>query len=84
MGIVTVQGITEHLAIFEPIDPDHDSASRTDDYLAAYRLMQARDPGANQAFAAYVGKHGEDPLAMFHLKRLLQGESGDNVVLPGK
>jgi adenylate cyclase len=84
MGIVSVQGITEHLAIFEPIDPDHNSASRTNDYLAAYSLMQARDPGANQAFAAYVGKHGEDPLAMFHLKRLLAGESGDNVVLPGK
>jgi len=84
MGIVTVQGITGHLAIFEPIDRDHNSASRINDYLAAYTLMQERDPGANQAFAAYVGKHGEDPLAMFHLKRLLEGESGDNVVLPGK
>ena len=29
--------------------------------------------GASQAFAALVGQYGEDPLATFHLKRLLAG-----------
>ena len=49
----------------------------TEAYLQAYAKLEANDPGASQAFAAVVGQYGEDPLATFHLKRLLAGEKGD-------
>ena len=45
--------------------------------------LEAGDPAASQAFAAIVGQDGEDPLATFHLKRLLSGESGVRIVLGG-
>ena len=33
------------------------------------------------AFAAHVGKHADDPLASFHLKRLLNGASGTRIAM---
>jgi len=36
---------------------------------------------AAQAFAALVGEVGDDPLASFHLRRLLTGESGIEIDL---
>jgi hypothetical protein len=38
-----------------------------------------KNPGARQAFAALVGEFDDDPLVMFHLGRLLSGESGDEI-----
>ena len=46
--------------------------------------MEVAGSSASQAFAAYVGEHAEDALAMFHLKRLLARDSGAEVVLTGK
>jgi adenylate cyclase len=84
VGVAAVKGKTERLKLFEPVDQDGPDAPRMPDYQSAYELMEAGDAGASQAFAAYVGKHGEDPLAMFHLKRLLAGERGVEVVLTEK
>jgi adenylate cyclase len=42
---------------------------------------QAGDPGALVAFAAHVGKHADDQLASFHLKRLLNGATGTRIVM---
>jgi adenylate cyclase len=33
------------------------------------------------AFAAHVGKHADDQLAGFHLKRLLNGATGTRIAL---
>jgi adenylate cyclase len=33
------------------------------------------------AFAAHVGKYADDPLASFHLKRLLNGASGTRIAM---
>ena len=52
--------------------------------LAVSLLMNSeRELNAAQAFAAVVGSYGEDPLATFHLKRLLAGEKGVDIVLSG-
>jgi len=47
-------------------------------------LLEADDPKARQAFAALVGQYDEDPLTMFHLGRLLAGETGAEIELTEK
>ena len=53
----------------------------TKSYLEAFAKLEAGDPGAMAAFAAHVGKHADDQLASFHLKRLLNGASGTQIVM---
>jgi hypothetical protein len=45
-------------------------------YTEAFAKLEAGDAGAMPAFAALVGMHADDPLAGFHLKRLLNGAKG--------
>jgi adenylate cyclase len=59
-------------------EDQHDHPS-TAAYLRAYEQLQAEDPAAYQAFAALVGEYGEDPLADFHLRRVLGGQTGVTV-----
>ena len=84
IGSVTLAGKTEPLQLFEPLTDEQHQAALTADYLAAYEKLEREDPAASQAFAACVGAHGEDPLATFHLKRLLAGEVGPTIVLASK
>jgi adenylate cyclase len=49
--------------------------------LNAFAKLKASDPGALAAFAAHVGKQPADRLASFHLKRLLNGNSGIRIVM---
>jgi hypothetical protein len=42
-------------------------------YLQAFAKPEAGNALAMPAFAALVGSHADDPLADFHLKRLLNG-----------
>jgi adenylate cyclase len=53
----------------------------TKSYLEAFAKLQASDPGAIAAFAAHVGKRPDDQLASFHLKRLLNGETGTRIAM---
>ena len=53
----------------------------TKSYLNAFAKLEAGDPDAIAAFAAHVGKHSEDQLASFHLKRLLNGATGARIVM---
>ncbi len=46
--------------------------------------LSAPSPKARQAFAALVGQYDEDPLTMFHLGRLLSGETGAEIELTEK
>ena len=48
----------------------------TAQYAEAFAKLEAGDAGAMPSFAALVGKHADDPLAGFHLKRLLNGAKG--------
>ena len=81
VGDLVLRGRTDPLRAFELLpDGQFDDAS-TAEYLAAFARLESGDPGALGAFAAQVGRHPDDPLASFHLKRLLNGASGSRIVL---
>ena len=69
--------------VYQPLTPDEAASPAVAAYQEAFALLEARDPKARQAFAALVGLHGEDPLALFHLGRLLGGETGAEIDLAG-
>ena len=45
-------------------------------YTVAFDRMAANDAGARAAFAGLLGATPDDPLANFHLRRLLNGQTG--------
>jgi len=57
------------------------SAATADAYGAAVEKLAAGDGGALAAFASLVGATPDDPLANFHLRRLLNGQTGVGVDL---
>ena len=84
VGILLLKGKNKELIVFEPLPPKRAEAPETNAYNDAFEKLRVGDPSASQAFAAVVGQHGEDPLATFHLKRLLAGEKGIHVVFHEK
>ena len=48
-------------------------------YFKASEKLEARDVGALAAFAALIGEHPNDALTQYHLKRLLNGQSGARI-----
>ena len=76
VGDLVLRGRTEPLRAYEPLCPEafDDPAKRQ--YTDAFAKLEAGDAGAMPAFAALVGLHAEDPLAGFHLRRLLNGAKG--------
>jgi len=84
VGTLLLKGKSQAVRCFEPLPPDADASPATEAYRSAFALLEAGDPRARQAFAALVGQHGEDPLAMFHLGRLLAGTGGTDIDLGGK
>jgi len=82
---LVVMGRKEALQAHEPLCDAAFHAPRTAAYTRAYALLAAGDAGAaRKAFATYVGEHEDDPLAFFHLRRLLAGESSPRVALNEK
>jgi adenylate cyclase len=81
IGELMLRGKTEALSAFEPLRPERYDDSSISDYLDAFAKLAAKDPGAIAAFAAHVGKHPDDQLASFHLKRLLNGATGVRIEL---
>jgi adenylate cyclase len=84
IGTVLLQGKSQALRCFEPLAPEAADSEATERYNAAFALLEAEDPKARQAFAALVGQYDEDPLTMFHLGRLLGGETGVEIELAEK
>ena len=84
VGTLILKGKTTGLKVFEPLAPEQMRSSVIVAYNAAYDKLECNDPTAKQAFAAIVAKYGEDPLAVFHLVRLLAGDSGTNIVVNEK
>jgi adenylate cyclase len=78
-GRLLLRGKTQPLGCFEPLAPGNAGANSK--YSAAFALLETGDPRSRQAFAALVGETDEDPLALFHLGRLLRGEAGCEIVI---
>jgi len=81
VGDLVLRGRTEALRAFEPLRPEQYDSPATKSYREAFAKLEANDPGAVAAFAAYLGKEPGDQLASFHLKRLLNGATGTRIVL---
>jgi adenylate cyclase len=79
IGDLTLRGRSGPLRVFEPLRPE---APAPEAYLDAFAKLSARDPAAVAAFAALVGSTPGDPLPNFHLKRLLNGETGAEITIP--
>ena len=73
IGDLALRGRTEPLRAYEPA---RTALPETDAYALAFAKLEANDPAAVAAFAALVGARPEDPLAQYHLRRLLNGASG--------
>ncbi len=84
VGTLTLKGKTEGLKVFEPLLQEHANTPATESYREAFAKLEPGDAGASQAIAALVGQYGEDPLATFHLKRLLAGEKGVEIAFGEK
>lgn len=76
IGELMLRGRSEPLRAFEPLSEAKFEAPETALYSDAFAKMEAGDVAAMPAFAALVGMHADDPLAGFHLKRLLNGAKG--------
>lgn len=76
VGELLLKGKSRALPAYEPAADGEANTAAVKAYTAAYELMQLGDDDAAQAFAAHVGAHGADPLATFHLRRLLDGQNG--------
>jgi adenylate cyclase len=48
-------------------------------YLDAFAKLEARDSSAVAAFAGLISARPGDPLAQYHLKRLLNGGTGTRI-----
>ncbi len=81
VGDLILRGRTEVLRAFEPLVGVQYEGAATKSYLEAFAKLEAGNPGAMAAFAAHVGKHADDQLASFHLKRLLNGATGTRIVM---
>jgi adenylate cyclase len=85
VGELVLRGREAPLMAYEPLAEASFRAPQTAAYLAAYEKLAGGDTaGARQAFAGLLGQYGDDPLAIFHLQRLLAGKSGIRIPLAEK
>ena len=73
IGDLALRGRAEPLRAYEPLRA---APPEPDPYAQAFAKLEAGDSAAVAAFAALVGARPEDPLAQYHLRRLLNGAAG--------
>jgi len=81
VGELLLRGRREPLRAFEPLSPEAYESPAAQAYLNAFEKLEAQDPAATSAFAALLGLRGDDQLVGFHLKRLLNGATGVQIML---
>ena len=84
VGELVLKGKSESVAAFEPLGDSGNGLASIDEYMAAYHLLSAEDPGAGDAFRKLAEHYPQDPLPHFHLRRLAAGEMGIVVVMKEK
>ncbi|MEN3288959.1 MAG: hypothetical protein V7634_3259 [Bradyrhizobium sp.] len=81
VGDLVLRGRSGALRVHEPLSSGPFDDLAVAKYAAAFRQLEAADVAALPAFAALVGAHADDPLANFHLRRLLNGARGTTIRL---
>ena len=61
---------------YEPITPETYDDPGTASYVGTLAKLERGDAAAGAAFAALMGLRADDRLVGFHLKRLLNGQTG--------
>ncbi len=81
VGDLVLRGRSVPLRAYEPLEATALAVESAARYTEAFVKMEAGDTAAIPAFAGLVGLHADDPLAGFHLKRLLNGAKGVRIHL---
>ncbi len=81
IGSLILKGKAKEIFAFEPVNRNEVGSERLKSYLEAFEKLQEGDPGCLRAFASYVGNYDTDPLANFHLQRLLAGQISTRISL---
>lgn len=76
VGDLMLRGRSEALRAHEPLSVAEFDAPATVQYANAFTKLEHDHAAAMPAFAALVGAHADDPLASYHLRRLLNGAKG--------
>lgn len=76
VGDLMLRGRSEPLRAHEPLSVAEFDEPVTVQYTRAFTKLEQDNAAAMPAFAALVGTHAEDPLASYHLRRLLNGAKG--------
>lgn len=76
IGDLVLRGRSEPLRAHEPLSAARFDAPVTTQYMTAFSKLEQDCAAAMPAFAALVGMHSDDPLASYHLRRLLNGGKG--------
>jgi len=79
VGDLRLRGRSEPLRAYEPLTAEDAESQAGKAYVDAFAKLEARDPAAVAAFAAIVGLRPADPLAQYHLKRLLNGGTATEI-----
>jgi adenylate cyclase len=83
-GRLVFKGKTDAVEAFEPLTAEQAAQPHLAEYLAAYKLMENESPQAKETFQKLAAKYPDDPLAVYHAKRLAAGETGCRVVMTSK
>ena len=81
VGDIVLRGRSSAMRVFEPLTGEQHAHPSTATYLKAFGLLEASDAGAMAAFAAHVGNFPDDKLGGFHLRRLLNGATGTEILM---
>ena len=73
VGDLRLRGRSEPLRAYEPLRRKTRKVRRRQAYVDAFAKLEARDPAARRRFRRAGGLRPADPLAQYHLKRLLNG-----------
>lgn len=73
IGDLVLRGRSEALRAYEPLSAAESYGLAAAQYATAFNKLEANDTDVVPAFAALVGLDADEPLANFHLKRLLNG-----------
>lgn len=79
-----LKGKTQPVRVFEPLPEEAAGSPKLRAWIEAFRLLEARDPAAEAAFAVIAAANPDDPLARLHLRRLRAGETGTLLTLTEK
>ena len=84
IGRLVLEGKTEGLGACELLTAARARAPATKEYVQAYRMLEAGEPGAGEVFAELVERYPDDGLIAFYASRAEAGMTGITIRLSEK